>query len=99
MDYNIQLKRVNNIVLKQYFKYNEKNKEQLGLLDELLNLHILVFDKIDNSGLSCKNIYNYEDIKNNIIWDKDIPYINDVKIKAIKMNIDINVDKELYFLE
>ncbi len=100
MDYNNQLKRINNIVLKQYLKYNEKkNNLDLGLLDELLNLHILVFDKVNNSGLSLKNIHSFNDIKNNIIWNNDLPYINDIKIIAIKIDKDIDIDKELYFLE
>lgn len=97
------------IIMEQYRKFNEENKDdnskkyiEYNFIDELISCNILIYFKFEKIGLFLKDIYKYEDIKNeNIEWKVEenmrIPYLNNKKILAIQFDKN-NLDKLINYL-
>lgn len=86
------------IIYEQYYLFFEKKKDskELVLLDEVLSLHIMIYEKMEN-GIVCKDVRKIEDVRDLIEWKIEnnlrIPYDKNsgMKIKAIQCK---NVEKE-----
>ena len=91
------MEKIDEIIYKQYFKFNNLNdinedekKIINNFIDELMSCHIMIYIKFDENGLKMRDVYKYDDIKDNIKWNIEnnlkIPYLNDIKIKAIRFS-------------
>ncbi len=88
----MESKKIEELIYSQYLKFNhlKGNKIQNNFIDELINTKILIYNNLNEDSLKIKEIYNIENIKENINWEIEnslkIPYINNNKIKAIKFS-------------
>ncbi len=80
------------IIYDQYYLFFEKKKDskELVLLDEVLSLKIMIYEKMEH-GIVCKDVRKIEDIGDSIEWRIEenqlrIPYDkkSGMKIKAIQ---------------
>ncbi len=89
------MENIDKIIFNQYKLFNKENdikdkKIYFNFVDEIISSYIMIYDIIENNCLKIKEIYNYEEIKNEINWKIEnslkIPYLNNIRIKAMKFN-------------
>ncbi len=89
-----EIEKIDKIIFEQFKKFNqeeiENKKIYYSFIDEIISSLIMVYDKIEDNCLKIKEIFKFEDIKDNIEWRnenlKRIPYYKNKKIKAIKFS-------------
>jgi len=94
-------------ISKQVYQHNIQyysSYSSVSFLEELVTCHILLFESLHDPFLLKKDIILYENIKNETItWEIDslsrkIPYMNNMKIKAIRFSNDQEISSFLSLL-
>ncbi len=88
------MENIDKIIFEQFKKINNdginNKKISLSFIDEIVGSLIMVYEKNNENCLKLKDIYNFEEVKDNIEWKIEnslkIPYINNQRIKAIRFN-------------
>ena len=66
----------------EFFPHISKNKKSMALVDKNIN------QKINKNKLKYRSIFNYQDFRNNVIWEDDRKYFDSLVDKEPRKFFD-----------